>query len=292
MAYHRNRRERYANTDRFRQFRNSKITNNLHSSHTRITNISPKIFQRSYLIPNEKYYLSIINDRNICTRLNKMFIVHRDYRLSATSSCIVFHKEKWSWKLDVAFVWLVALKQNHNDKEFDPENYIGIIWHTLNDNLRQARRSKGANVISSSTPWGWWSPCRSPPRALKVGVRRQSRWRKRAITVIVSKRTIPTTHTGENVPMPSSRRSKFSLKWGNHPTTGVNGTRHNPNTPLEDIAAEHAGFRVLSICWVVEPTHERMQRWRRTLIHHDRKLTVSAAWEWLTEAHMLLTRPA
>jgi putative transposase len=36
--------------------------------------------------------------------------------------------------------------------------------------------------------------------------------------------------------------------------------------------------------WVVERTHAWMERWRRTVMHHDRKLAVSAAWVWLAEA--------
>ncbi|MEN3278420.1 MAG: hypothetical protein V7631_4210, partial [Massilia sp.] len=30
--------------------------------------------------------------------------------------------------------------------------------------------------------------------------------------------------------------------------------------------------------------------WRRTIMHHDRKLDISAAWVWLAEARMLLNR--
>jgi putative transposase len=47
---------------------------------------------------------------------------------------------------------------------------------------------------------------------------------------------------------------------------------------------------VLPMRWVVERTHAWTERWRRTVMHHDRKLDISAAWVWLAEARMLLTR--
>ncbi|NHQ90309.1 IS5 family transposase [Janthinobacterium lividum] len=77
-----------------------------------------------------------------------------------------------------------------------------------------------------------------------------------------------------------------------HPANGTTGTLHDPKTPPEDAAAVYAGFRVLPMRWVVERTHAWMERWRRTVMHHDRKLTVSAAWVWLAEARMLLNRLA
>jgi len=43
---------------------------------------------------------------------------------------------------------------------------------------------------------------------------------------------------------------------------------------------------------VVERTHAWTERWRRTAMHHDRKLAVSAACVWLAEARMLLNRLA
>ncbi len=52
----------------------------------------------------------------------------------------------------------------------------------------------------------------------------------------------------------------------------------------------NAGFMVLPMRWVVERTHAWTERWRRTVMHHDRKLAVSAAWVWLAEARMLLNR--
>jgi putative transposase len=44
--------------------------------------------------------------------------------------------------------------------------------------------------------------------------------------------------------------------------------------------------------WVVERTHAWTERWRRTVMHHDRKLDISAAWVCLAEARMLLNRLA
>lgn len=77
-----------------------------------------------------------------------------------------------------------------------------------------------------------------------------------------------------------------------HPANGTTGTLHDPKTPPEDAAAVYAGFRVLPMRWVIERTHAWTERWRRTVMHHDRKLTVSAARVWLAEARMLLNRLA
>jgi putative transposase len=76
------------------------------------------------------------------------------------------------------------------------------------------------------------------------------------------------------------------------PGNGTTGTLHNPTqgaAPTEEI---NAGFVVLPKRWVVERTHAWTERWRRTVMHHDRKLDVSAAWVWLAEARMLLNRLA
>ena len=58
-------------------------------------------------------------------------------------------------------------------------------------------------------------------------------------------------------------------------------------TPAMEI---EKGFVALPKRWVVERTHAWTERWRHTVMHHDRKLTISAAWVWLTEARMLLNR--
>ena len=53
------------------------------------------------------------------------------------------------------------------------------------------------------------------------------------------------------------------------------------------------GVEVAREAWrVVERTHAWTERWRRTVMHHDCKLAVSAAWVWLSEARILLSRLA
>jgi putative transposase len=52
------------------------------------------------------------------------------------------------------------------------------------------------------------------------------------------------------------------------------------------------GFVVLPKRWVVERTHAWNERWRRMVMHYDRKASTSAAWVWLAEARMLLSRIA
>lgn len=75
-----------------------------------------------------------------------------------------------------------------------------------------------------------------------------------------------------------------------HPGNGRTGTLHDPKRATEP--AINPGFMVLPMRWVVERTHAWTERWRRTVMHHDRKLAVSAAWVWLAEARMLLNRLA
>jgi putative transposase len=77
-----------------------------------------------------------------------------------------------------------------------------------------------------------------------------------------------------------------------HPGNGTTGTLHDPTRSPEQAAIVNTGFMVLPMRWVVERTHAWTERWRRTVMHHDRKLTVSAAWVWLAEARMLLNRLA
>lgn len=76
------------------------------------------------------------------------------------------------------------------------------------------------------------------------------------------------------------------------PGNGTIGTLHDPKTAPEQAAVVNAGFVILQKRWVVERTHAWTERWRRTVMHHDRKLDVSAAWVWLAEARMLLNRLA
>jgi putative transposase len=76
------------------------------------------------------------------------------------------------------------------------------------------------------------------------------------------------------------------------PGNSTTGTLHDPTRTSEPAAEINAGFVVLPKRWVVERTHAWTERWRRTVMHHDRKLAVSAAWVWLAEARMLLNRLA
>ena len=52
------------------------------------------------------------------------------------------------------------------------------------------------------------------------------------------------------------------------------------------------GFVVLPKRCVVKRTHAWGERWRRMVMHHDRKTSISAAWVWLAEAGVLLSRIA
>lgn len=76
------------------------------------------------------------------------------------------------------------------------------------------------------------------------------------------------------------------------PDNGMTGTLHDPTRTSEPVAQPKAGFVVQPKRWVVERTHAWTERWRRTVMHHDRKLDISAAWVWLAEARMLLNRLA
>jgi transposase len=44
--------------------------------------------------------------------------------------------------------------------------------------------------------------------------------------------------------------------------------------------------------WVVERTHAWLERYRRLVMHHDRKPLYASAWVWLAQARMLLSRLA
>jgi len=76
------------------------------------------------------------------------------------------------------------------------------------------------------------------------------------------------------------------------PGNRTTGTLHDPATSTVPAAEINAGFVALPKRWVVERTHAWTERWRRTVMHHDRKTAVSAAWVWLAEARMLLSRLA
>lgn len=68
------------------------------------------------------------------------------------------------------------------------------------------------------------------------------------------------------------------------------GTLHDPQRSLWQEPV--AGFVVLPKRWVVERTHAWGERWRRMVMHHDRKTSTSAAWVWLADARILLSRIA
>jgi putative transposase len=68
------------------------------------------------------------------------------------------------------------------------------------------------------------------------------------------------------------------------------GTLHDPQRSLWQEPVR--GFVALPKRWVVERTHAWNERWRRMVMHHDRKTSTSAAWVWLAEAHILLSRLA
>jgi putative transposase len=74
------------------------------------------------------------------------------------------------------------------------------------------------------------------------------------------------------------------------PGNDTTGTSDNaaPGTVLP--AEINKGFVALPKRWVVERTHTRTEPWRGTVMHHDRRPDISAAWIWLAEAQMLLNR--
>ncbi|MFZ4874465.1 hypothetical protein ACL9RI_05220 [Janthinobacterium sp. Mn2066] len=75
-----------------------------------------------------------------------------------------------------------------------------------------------------------------------------------------------------------------------HRANGMTRTPHDPTIAPEYPAGTNAGFMALLMRWVVETTHAWTEHWRLTVMHHDRKLDVSAAWVGLAEARMLLNR--
>jgi len=74
------------------------------------------------------------------------------------------------------------------------------------------------------------------------------------------------------------------------PGNGTTGTLHKAAQEAVPAVEINKGFVALPKRWVVERTHAWTERWRRTVMHHDRKLDISAAWVWLAEARMLLNR--
>jgi putative transposase len=86
------------------------------------------------------------------------------------------------------------------------------------------------------------------------------------------------------------QRHHISVEVVRRPGNGTTGTLHNAAQGTAPAAEINKGFVALPKRWVVERTHAWTERWRRTVMHHDRKLDISAAWVWLAEARMLLNR--
>lgn len=72
------------------------------------------------------------------------------------------------------------------------------------------------------------------------------------------------------------------------PGNGTTGMLYDLLRTSEPTAEVKAGFVVLPKRWVVEHTRAWTEGGRRTVIHHDRKLAVPAAWVGLAEARKLL----
>lgn len=64
------------------------------------------------------------------------------------------------------------------------------------------------------------------------------------------------------------------------------GTLNDPQPSLWPPTA--AGCAVLPKCWGVEQTYAWGACWRRMVMHHDRKISISTASGWLAEARILL----
>jgi transposase len=77
-----------------------------------------------------------------------------------------------------------------------------------------------------------------------------------------------------------------------HPENRTTGTLRDPKQVAVPGGGGSVAFLIQPKRWVVERTHAWTERWRRTVMHHDRKLDISAAWVWLAEARMLLNRLA
>ena len=72
-----------------------------------------------------------------------------------------------------------------------------------------------------------------------------------------------------------------------HPGNRSVGRWHDQQLPLFEAHATRA-FTALPMRWIVERTHAWVERARRLVMHHDRRLDVSTAWVWLSEARRLM----
>ncbi len=62
-----------------------------------------------------------------------------------------------------------------------------------------------------------------------------------------------------------------------------NSSTSTPRDLQQSLRQERVrGFVVLPKRWGVERTHAWNERWRRMVMHHDRKNSISTAWVWLT----------
>lgn len=86
------------------------------------------------------------------------------------------------------------------------------------------------------------------------------------------------------------QRHNIRVEVVRRPGNSTIGTLHKAAHAAAPAIGIEKGFVALPKRWVVERTHAWTERWRRTVMHHDRKLDISAAWVWLAEARMLLNR--
>jgi transposase len=82
-------------------------------------------------------------------------------------------------------------------------------------------------------------------------------------------------------------RHQIQIEVVRHPANRKVGRWQQGQLPLFDLLK---GFVVLPKRWVIERTNAWNDRPRRMNKDHDRHLSVSTAWVWLTEARMLLRR--
>ncbi|MFC5513557.1 IS5 family transposase [Massilia jejuensis] len=88
------------------------------------------------------------------------------------------------------------------------------------------------------------------------------------------------------------QRHRIRVEVVRHPENRTTGTLHASKQVVVPAGGGNVAFLIQPKRWVVERTHAWTERWRRTVMHHDRKLDISAAWVWLAEARMLLNRLA
>lgn len=83
------------------------------------------------------------------------------------------------------------------------------------------------------------------------------------------------------------KRHGLNVEVVRHPANRSVGRLHDQQLPLFEAPS---GFVVLRKRWVVERTHAWNERPRRLAKDHDRLLSVSSSWLWLTEARILVRR--